>query len=106
MESLAARPGELTLLYRVRHEADIVFRGELDLLAAHRGAAVHYLLGRRTRDPSSGPIGRRAIARLVPDITEHDVFVCGPTEMMRAVEESLRELGVPPDHVHAERFSY
>ncbi len=106
MESLAARPGELTLLYRVRHEADIVFRAELDLLAAHRGAAVHYLLGRRTRDPSTGPLGRWSIARLVPDIAEHDIYVCGPTDMMRAVEESLRKLGVPPEQVHAERFSY
>ena len=106
MESLAARPGELTLLYRVRHESDIVFRRELDLLAAHRGAAVHYLLGRRTRNPSSNPIGRWAIARLVPDIAEQDVYVCGPTDMMQAVEESLRELGVPPGHVHAERFAY
>ena len=34
MESLAARPGDLTLLYRVRNESDIVFRRELDLLAA------------------------------------------------------------------------
>jgi predicted ferric reductase len=106
LESLAARPGELTLLYRARHEADIVFRQELDLLAAHRGARVHYLLGRRTRDPWSNPIGRTAIARLVPDVAEQDVYVCGPADMMRAVEESLRELGVPQGQVHAERFAY
>ena len=106
MESLAARPGELTLLYRVRQESDIVFRRELDLLAAHRGAAVHYLLGRRTADPSAGPIGRAAIARLVPDIAEQDVYVCGPADMMRVVEASLGELGVPAGQVHAERFAY
>jgi predicted ferric reductase len=106
MESLAARPGELTLLYRVRHETDIVFRRELDLLAEHRGASVHYLLGRRTGDPSVSPIGRSAIARLVPDIAEQDVYVCGPADMMRAVEASLRELGVPGSQVHAERFAY
>ncbi len=106
MESLAARPGELTLLYRVRHETDIVFRQELDLLAAHRGAAVHYLLGRRTGEPSMSPLGRAAIARLVPDIADQDVYLCGPAEMMRAVEGSLSELGVPASHVHAERFAY
>ncbi len=106
MESLAARPGELTLLYRARHETDIVFRRELDLLATHRGAAVHYLLGKRTADPSASPIGRAALARLIPDIAEQDVYVCGPREMMQAVESSLRELGVPASHVHAERFAY
>jgi ferredoxin-NADP reductase len=90
----------------VRQESDIVFRSELDLLAAHRGAAVHYLLGRRTADPSVGPIGRAAIARLVPDIAEQDVYVCGPAELMRAIEASLGEIGVPAGQVHAERFAY
>ncbi len=76
-------------LPRRAQETDIVFRDELDLLAAHRGAVVHYLLGRRTDDPSTSPVGRATIARLVPDIAEQDVYVCGPTDMMRAVEESL-----------------
>jgi predicted ferric reductase len=106
LESLAARPGELTLLYRVRHESDIVFRQELDLLARHRGAAIHYLLGKRRANPATNPLGRASLARLVPDIAEHDVYVCGPTDMMQAVEVSLHELGVPASHVHAERFSY
>ena len=52
------------------------------------------------------PLGRAAIARLVPDIADQDVYLCGPAEMMRAVEGSLSELGVPASHVHAERFAY
>jgi predicted ferric reductase len=106
LESLAARPGELTLIYRVRHEADIVFRRELDLLAVHRGAAVHYLVGRRPANASRNPLGPGRIARLVPDIAAQDVYVCGPADMMRTVEASLAELGVPPGQVHTERFAY
>lgn len=106
LESLPARPGDLTLLYRASHPHDLVFRGELDLLAGHRGARVHYLVGHRRSNPRVDPIGAAAIKRLVPDIVEQDVYVCGPTGLMQAVERHLREIGVPADQVHAERFAY
>ncbi len=106
LESLPAARGDLTLLYRARHESDIVFREELRLLAAHRGATVHFLLGRRGAGRAENPLGSAAIARLVPDIAGHEVYVCGPAEMMRATEESLHRLGVPGRHIHAERFAY
>ena len=51
------------------------------------------------------PLSAASLARLVPDIESRDVFVCGPTPMMDTVERSLRELGVPPGHVHTERFA-
>ena len=106
LESLAGRPGELTLLYRASTAADLVFREELDRLAAHRGATVHYLVGRRGIDVPQDPFGPATIARLVPDIATQDVFLCGPTDLMRRTEAALRDLGVPAAQVHAERFAY
>jgi predicted ferric reductase len=106
LESLAARPGELTLLYRASTPGDLVFREELDLLAAHRGARVHYLVGRRGIDVPPDPFNAATIARLVPDIAGQDVYLCGPTELMRRSEAALRDLGVPAGQVHAERFAY
>jgi ferredoxin-NADP reductase len=106
LESLAARPGELTLLYRASEPGDLVFRDELDLLAAHRGARVHYLVGRRGIDVPADPFGPVTIAGLVPDIADQDVFVCGPSSLMRRTETALAELGVPRSQVHAERFAY
>ncbi len=44
---LPYRPGEATLIYRARTEADVAFRAELDWLAAHRGVRVVHLLGPR-----------------------------------------------------------
>jgi ferredoxin-NADP reductase len=41
----------------------------------------------------------------VPDITDRDVFVCGPPPMTESVLRSLRALKVPRHQVHAERFS-
>ncbi|MBL8228721.1 MAG: ferredoxin reductase family protein [Bryobacterales bacterium] len=31
-------------------------------------------------------------------------FICGPVPMMNAVEKALPRLGVPPQHIHSERF--
>ncbi len=110
LESLPARPGDLTLIYRASHPSDLVFRGELDLLAAHRGARVHYLVGHRHNhaadQPPAPPLDGTMIARLVPTIADQDVYVCGPTGLIEAVQASLRALGVPRRQVHAERFSY
>ena len=105
LESLAAVPGDLTLLYRASGPEDVVFRSELDLLAQHRGAAVHYLVGRR-EELGFDPLAAERIRALVPDIKEHDVYVCGPDGMMDAVTAQLRALGLPGSRLHAERFSY
>ena len=104
LEALPARPGDLTLLYRVRDQGDVVFRAELETLAMARGANVHYIVGRREedRDPLDGP----GLTRLVPDVADHDVYLCGPAPMMRTVESTLRKLGLSRRQIHAERFAY
>jgi predicted ferric reductase len=106
LESLAARPGELTLLYRAAKAEDLVLRAEIDLLAQARGARVHYLVGRRGVEVPLDPMTGATIRNLVPDITGQDVFLCGPDDFMARVERSLVELGVPARQVHAERFTY
>ena len=106
LESIAARPGDLTLVYRVSHPEDLVFRDEIEKLAAHRGATVHYVVGHRRDSRTGDPLDRSEISRLVPRIAEHDVYVCGPTGFIESVERRLRDLGVPRGQVHAERFAY
>jgi predicted ferric reductase len=104
LEALPARHGDMTLLYRVHAATDVVFRSELDALARARGARVHYLVGSRDQQPD--PIDPDGLRRLVPDIADHDVYLCGPLGMMQAAERSLRRLGLPARQVHAERFAY
>ncbi|MCX5064239.1 oxidoreductase, partial [Streptomyces sp. NBC_00452] len=50
------------------------------------------------------PFEPDSLRALVPDITERDVYVCGPPTMTSAVLGSLRRLEVPHQQVHAERF--
>ena len=105
LEALPARPGDLTLVYRVHDARDIVFRDELDTIARSRGARVHYLVGGR-RPEGSDPLDAAALERLVPDVRDHDVYLCGPVTMMQRVERALRGLGLPARQIHAERFAY
>ncbi|MEU6326965.1 hypothetical protein ABZ851_06715 [Streptomyces sp. NPDC047049] len=87
-------PGDLTLLYRAGNAAQLVLREELERIAAARGAALHYLLG-----PSDGPfdpLAPRALRNLVPDLVEHDVYLCGPPGMSTAAAAALVSRTVTP----------
>jgi predicted ferric reductase len=105
LEELPAPPGGLTLIYRASSWDDVVFRAELDTLMRLRGAAVHYLIGRRTA-LRGDPLGPYNLRRLVPDAVERDVFVCGTAGLNDHVRRSLLALGVPGRQIHSERFSY
>jgi ferredoxin-NADP reductase len=113
LEELDYAPGEATLIYRAGEAKDLVFKAEIDALAAQRGARVFYVLGRRIRDRASWlPEQARhltdaqALRELVPDIAEHDVFLCGAPEWMDAARDAARAAGVPTEHVHLERFTW
>jgi ferredoxin-NADP reductase len=105
LEALPAKRGDLTLIYRVRDASQVVFREELETLARSRGAQVHYLIG-----PRDGPTGdlldAASLERLVPDVRDRDVYLCGPVPMMQRVEEALDRLGLSSSQIHAERFAY
>ncbi|MEV1067698.1 ferredoxin reductase family protein [Streptomyces sp. NPDC050263] len=95
--------GDVVVLYRVRSEADAVLLNEVRHLVALRGGRLHLLTG-RTGEGDTPPFGPGSLHSLVPDITERDVYVCGPPAMTRAVLAGLRDLRVPARQVHAEKF--
>lgn len=47
---------------------------------------------------------RELYARFCSGIEVDEAFVCGPDSMIDTVTATLVELGIPADHVHAERF--
>ncbi|SDM75378.1 Predicted ferric reductase [Streptomyces sp. cf386] len=95
--------GDVVVLYRVRSEADAVLLNEVRHLVALRGGRLHLLTG-RTAEGGTPPFAPDSLHRLVPDVTERDVYVCGPPAMTTAVLSALRDLRVPARQVHAERF--
>jgi predicted ferric reductase len=103
-ESLPGGPGDVTLLYRASHAGQLVLREELERIADTRQAGLHYLLG-----PSDGPfdpLAPQALRDLVPDIAEHDVYLCGPPGMAEAATTALIRSGVPESRIHTERFTF
>jgi predicted ferric reductase len=113
LEDLPYAPGNAVLVYRARSEPDLVFRAELDELAHRRGVTVYYFTGPRIpgRDswlPRSAADWRDsdALLRLVPDLREYDVFVCGPDQWMDAASAAALEAGLPPSQLHQERFTW
>jgi len=98
--------GTAIVLYRVHSMADAVLLPELQALAHDRGAQLHLLTGRTgAGSPPNQPFDPRNLLTMVPDITNRDIFVCGPPAMTAAVLRSLRTLNVPRPQIHAERFS-
>ena len=103
LETAPTAPGGLTLLYRAHSEADLVLREEIEHIAAARGARVHYLLGHRQNNEH---LSRRQLIRLVPDLAEHEVYLCGPDELIGRVARNLRRAGVARAAIHFESFTF
>ncbi|MET7477712.1 ferredoxin reductase family protein [Streptomyces sp. NPDC005648] len=93
--------GHAVVVYRVAGERDAVLHDELRELALAKGAELHLVTG----PPVPDRLAPRELARLVPDIGDRDVFLCGPPPMMNAVLRTLGDLGVPKRQIHFERFS-
>ncbi|MFI7341294.1 ferric reductase-like transmembrane domain-containing protein [Streptomyces sp. NPDC050085] len=97
-------PGPVTLVYRVRRVEDLALRAEIDAIAAHRRATVHYVVDEPAR--YSSPLTAQGLRSLVPDVAAHDVYLCGPPGMAQAATRALREAGVPARRIHHESFAF
>ncbi|MFC4472223.1 ferric reductase-like transmembrane domain-containing protein [Streptomyces xiangluensis] len=93
--------GHATVIYRVATEQDAVLYDELRELAHAKGAHLFLVSGPATPDK----LAPAELTRLVPDIADRDVYVCGPPGMTGAVLRTLRDLDVPKQQIHFERFS-
>jgi predicted ferric reductase len=102
LEEVAAT-ARVTLLYRARTAADLVFRHEIETLAEGRPIVVRYLIGPRSAF-ASDPLGLAAISAMVPDVAGREVYLCGPAAMMSATQAVVEGLGVPASRIHQERF--
>ncbi len=105
LEELEAAPGELALIYRAIAEDELVFRDELDELARERGAQIFYVVGDHRPPQAADLLSAAALIRMVPDIAERDVYLCGPRPMMDHTRRALRAAGVDRGQIHSERFA-
>ncbi len=100
--------GDIHFLYCAKSPHDIIFRQELDDLDRRfPNLHLHITLTRADGADWNGPKGRISadtLKKIVPDLTAHPVYICGPASMMEPTIQLLRELGVPPDQIKSEAF--
>ena len=104
----------MTLFYGNRNEESIIFKDKLEVLLtqyANRLKVVHVLdspvgswIG------YTGPILKDVALKLLRENTnlnfqQAEFFICGPTPMMKNVEEALAVLQIPKEKVHIEYFT-
>ena len=113
LEELDQAPGDVTVVHRVRSRSDAVLADEIAALAAARGARYLLIEGPRVPDRDSWlPAQARhltdvqALREVVPDVADHDVYLCGSDGWMTAARTAAIDAGVPHDAVHLERFAY
>ena len=104
-ETVPARRGDLTFVYRASRPEDVVFRPELEAIARERGANLQFVIGRRA-ELGRDPLSARALLANIPDLKRHEVFLCGPDGMAESVTAALRAAGVPRGQIHYESFEF
>ncbi len=111
-ESMAARPGDITIIYRVRNEQDAPLLDEVREIARRRGFQLHVLAGNRGNGGSwmnhdgSGMPDQARLTIMAPWISDSDVYVCGPEAWTKLVTKSALRAGTPEERIHAEEYSW
>lgn len=89
------------VILRASREEDLVLRGEVrELVKQHRGQ-LHELVGSR----EGAVLDEHSLRRLVSDLDQRDVFVCGPEGFVADVVNVAKNLGVPGESIHHEAFA-
>ncbi len=99
-------PGDVTVVYRVVSDDDVIFRDELEALARERGIRLLVVAGDHATEDGARLLSPEHLHELVPDIAERQAYVCGPPAMTDILERNAREAGVPARLIHTEKFAF
>ncbi len=104
-----SEPHDVVFVHSARSPADIVFRSELEEMhASASGIAVATICETDPGDPTwcgaLGRLTRTMLERLVPDLHEREIFVCGPPPYLESVHALLDAAGVDLTRIHRESF--
>jgi ferredoxin-NADP reductase len=92
---------DVAVILRGSRSEDLVLRDEVADHVRRRGGQLHELVG--PREQVSFDAG--ALAYLVGDVAQRDVYVCGPHGFTTLVLDAARAAGVPERRLHHETFS-
>ena len=89
------------VILRAAQEQDLVLRPEIEGLARQLRGQLLTLIGSR----EEVPIDEESLPRLVPDLNQRDIYVCGPEGFVASVAGVAAALGVPAECIHHEAFA-
>lgn len=106
LESLGERHPDKILISSNKTRAESVLADELlGLSKLNNFKIINIYADEVVAGAEYGRIDKAALARLIPDIADRDIFLCGPPPMMTALRAAMIDLGVPKSQIHFERFA-
>lgn len=102
---------DLNVMAQFRQPDDVIFRADMQDWSA-KGVPVTVALSQPQGQGAPAADGLLTVGRLdsaqvlrdCPDVAQRHVYLCGPDGFMQEMMRALTELGVPPRHIHTERF--
>ena len=97
------------LLVSSRTIDDVIYRSELDSLAAKRDGFELFQTLTRAQPPGWRGFARRIDDAMLAEVSrpiakDALVFICGPTALVESAAESLERVGLPAARIKTERF--
>ncbi|WP_062202947.1 ferredoxin reductase family protein [Demequina salsinemoris] len=97
--------GSVSVIVRGRSREEIPLLDEIEQLSADRGARFATLLGRRgtTWGTALHPV---TLVGAIKDPSDTDIYICGPEQWGRQVQDDALAAGVPAYAIHREEFTW
>jgi ferredoxin-NADP reductase len=102
---------DVKFLNSIQAPQDLVFRGELEMLAGRHPRTFQSVITTTSRESApdwrglTGRISREMMQKVAPDLAERVVYLCGPDGFMKAARELLGDMGFNLQHLHSESFA-
>lgn len=106
-----AHPADVVFVHSACTPGDILFRRELDVIAAAAPTirVVHVCEQDGPTESWGGHRGRltvETLRQIAPDFRQREIFTCGPAGYMAAVRDMLTKAGAAMDRYHEESFAF
>lgn len=105
-------PGEMTVIVRASDKRGLYLYEELERLCIEKSTPLYLLLGHRPRNGADTWLPAREanhhvrLSTIIPDLTNADVFICGPRRWADLVVDDAARCGVKKFRIHRERFDW
>jgi len=93
---------KVTVILRASSVEELVHRAEVTQLVHDRGGKLHEVVGSRKKAHLDGQLLRK----LVGNLNNTDIYVCGPPGFSAGVTDNLLRLGARNERIHHEAFAF